>query len=120
MLTCKDCLCYEVCHYHIDEETNMTVNECATGFKNKNEYIKLPVYIGQLVWYVIMWYSGEVEIQEGKISMIQQKADKSWKFRVTVNRSVGDYTLDAIGKNIFLSAEEATEEYNRRIRELGT
>ena len=25
---CKDCIHYDVCQYHIDEETKMTVNEC--------------------------------------------------------------------------------------------
>ena len=39
--------------------------------------------------------------------MIQQKADKSWKFRVTENHSVQDYTTDKIGKTVFLTREEA-------------
>lgn len=38
MSTCKDCLHYEVCQYHITEETDMTVNECSHGFKNKADY----------------------------------------------------------------------------------
>ena len=117
-MTCKDCLCYNACGYHIDEETKMTVNECSTGFINKNQYIKLPVYIGQPVWTVATWWSGEVEIREGKISMIQQKSDKSWKFRATINGSVSDYTLDEVGNYIFLSKTEADEEYDRRVRAL--
>lgn len=51
-MTCKACLCYDACHYHIDEETTMTVNECSTGFKHKDEYIHLPVYVGKPVWRV--------------------------------------------------------------------
>lgn len=36
--TCKkDCIHYEVCNYHIDEETDMTVNECG-HFNNKYIY----------------------------------------------------------------------------------
>lgn len=27
-MACKDCIHYDVCQYHIDEETKMTVNEC--------------------------------------------------------------------------------------------
>ena len=38
MSTCKDCLHYEVCQYHITEETDMTVNECSHSFKNKADY----------------------------------------------------------------------------------
>ena len=39
-LTCKDCLHYEVCGYHITEETNFTVNECPHNFLNKANYIE--------------------------------------------------------------------------------
>ena len=41
MSTCKDCLHYEVCQYHITEETDMTVNECSHGFKNKADYVEV-------------------------------------------------------------------------------
>lgn len=120
MNTCKDCLCYDACGYHIDEETSMTVNERPTEFKNKDRYVKLPVYIGQPVWTVTTWWDSNVEIREGKVSMIQQKADKSWKFRATINSSVTDYTLDEVGKYIFFSEKAAQEEVNRRERELNT
>ena len=120
MNTCKDCLCYDACGYHIDEETGMTVNECPTEFKNKDQYVKLPVYIGQPVWTVTTWWDNNVEIREGKVSMIQQKSDKSWKFRVTINSSVTDYTLDEVGKYIFFSEKSVQEEADRRERELNT
>ena len=41
MSTCKDCLHYEVCQYHITEETDMTVNECSHGFKNRADYVEV-------------------------------------------------------------------------------
>lgn len=124
--TCKECLYYEACSYHITEETGMTIVECSIGFKNKDEYVKLPVYIGQEVFKLRNRYKYDgttfnlvgFEIQEGKVSMIQQKADKSWKFRVTIQGSVCDYTLTEIGKNIFLSKLEAQEEYDRRMLDL--
>ncbi|MBQ8301188.1 MAG: hypothetical protein IJX57_04410 [Clostridia bacterium] len=28
-MTCKDCIHYDVCQFHIDEETEMTVAECS-------------------------------------------------------------------------------------------
>jgi hypothetical protein len=126
MPTCKDCLCYEACGYHIDEETTMTVNECSTGFKSKDQYIKLPAYIGQSVWRIrskYNWTSTEFkiigyELEQGKVSMIQQKADKSWKFRVTITSSVMDFAVADIGKHIFFSEFEAIEEMHRLEKEL--
>ena len=40
-MTCKDCIHYEVCQYHIDEETTMTVAECSHGFKNKDDFVEV-------------------------------------------------------------------------------
>ena len=119
MNTCKDCLCYKACNYHIDEETDMTVNECSTGFLNKDEYIKLPVYVGQPVWFVRHWFfTNQVEIKEGKVSMLQQKVDKSWKFRVSEGGSVSDFTLNDIGMSVFLTLAEAEKEHDRIVMEL--
>lgn len=39
-MTCKDCIHYEVCQYHITEETEMTVNECGK-FKNKADFVEV-------------------------------------------------------------------------------
>lgn len=106
--TCKDCLCYDVCQYHITEETAFTVEECSTGFKHKDKYIKLPVYIDQPVWRVYKNpYNRLVTIIPGKVSMLQQKVDKTWKFRVSCGGSLNDYTLDDIGALVFLTEKEA-------------
>lgn len=125
-MKCFNCIHYDVCGYHIDEETNMTVNECSRGFKHKDQYVELPAYIGQPVFavhtkhkfidneFVVVGY----ELQEGKVSMIQQKADKSWKFRITMNSSVCDYTVDEIGKTIFFSEAEATKLQDKWTKEL--
>lgn len=126
MNSCKDCLCYKACYFHIDEETSMTVNECSTGFMHKDQYVKLPTYIGQPIFILNSKYSRvddkfiiiDWEVQEGKVSMIQQKADKSWKFRATVNSSVGDYTLDEVGKYIFFSEADAITERDKRLKEI--
>ena len=74
-----------------------------------NGVIVPPCKVGQTVWLIksLNWQQTEWGIKEGKISMIQQKADKSWKFRVTENHSVQDYTIDKIGKTVFLTKEEA-------------
>ena len=112
MATCKDCIHYDICQYHIDEETTMTVNECSHGFKHKDQYLNLPVYVGQTVWRVCQYRFGDfkVEIQEGRVSMLQQKADKSWKFRFSRNSSVvGDFTFEELGLRIFTTKEAAIE-----------
>lgn len=123
MNTCKDCLCYEACGYHIDEETTMTVNECSTGFKHRDQYVKLPAYIGQQVWvpYVYWMSSSKVvysAVREGKVSSLQQKVDKSWKIRVSINSSVSDYTVDEFNKYVFLSETEAEIERKKQAKEL--
>ena len=127
-VTCKDCLCYDACGYHIDEETTMTINECSRGFKHKSQYVKLPAFIGQPVWLIKplqkylheerKWETFGYEVESGKVSMLQQKADKSWKIRVTRKSYVEDYTIDEFNKKLFTTEKAAIEEYNRRIKEL--
>ena len=80
-----------------------------------NGVIVPPCYIGQEIWYLCEHYDGSVEIKKGKISMLQQKADKSWKFRFSVNSSVWDFKIDDIGVRYFLTREEA----ERKLKELG-
>lgn len=123
MPTCKDCICYEACGYHIDEETTMTVNECGTGFKSKDQYVKLPAYIGMKVWVPYVYYlslkkSIFSEVREGKVSGLQQKADKSWKIRISTNGSVSDYTIDEFNKYVFITEAEANIECAKRVQQL--
>ena len=117
MSTCKDCLCYEACHYHIDEETTMTVNECSTGLKHKDQYVKLPAYIGMKVWVPHVWRFKEVmsDLREGHVSGMQQKADKSWKIRVTRKGTVADYTVEEFNKYCFLNREDAEKYIEEKI-----
>ena len=116
MSVCKDCIHYDICQYHIDEETTMTVNECSHGFKHQDQYLNLPVYVGQTVWQVYQYRFGDfkVVIREGKVSMLQQKADKSWKFRFSYNGSImGDFTFEELGLRIFTTKEAAMEKKAR-------
>ena len=80
-----------------------------------NGVIVPPCQIGQKIWYVCEHYDGSIEIKEGKISMLQQKADKSWKFRISINSSVWDFKVDDIGVIYFLTKEDAEE----KLKELG-
>lgn len=77
----------------------------------------LPIKIGCKVYRVREGYErvvrlafGDTEyrweadrVDEGAVSMLQQKADETWKFRTPW----GDFTLSEIGKTIFLTEKEA-------------
>lgn len=56
----------------------------------------------------------EAEIIKGKVSMLQQKKDGTWKFRTD---GVTDFTLDAIGKTVFLNQADAENELRRKVKE---
>ena len=73
----------------------------------ENGVIVPPCYIGQEIWHMSYRFDGRVELKKGKVSMLQQKADKSWKIRITVRSSVWDFTPNEIGKIYFLTKEEA-------------
>ena len=72
-------------------------------------WIRPPCYIGQTVYQLYEKYNGDLIIRQGKVSAIQQKADKSWKVRITINHYVFEITLDKIGETVFLTKEEAEE-----------
>ena len=46
--------------------------------------------------------------------MLQQKKDGTWKFRTD---GVTDFTLDAIGKTVFLNQADAENELRRKVKE---
>ena len=123
MLTCKECIHYAVCQYHITEETEMTINECSY-FKHKDQYVKLPAYIGQQAWIAQAWwhYSGIVksEILEGKLSMLQQKVDGSWKIRVSTRQYSADYTVEEFNKHVFLTETSAEQDRIRLVEKIKT
>lgn len=108
-MTCKDCVHYDICEKLRPIEYCMDIT--CSHFKNKANFVELPCKVGDKVWLIksLNWQRTEWGIKEGKVSMIQQKADKSWKFRVTENHSVQDYTIDSIGKTVFLTKEEAEQ-----------
>ena len=109
-MTCKDCVHCEICR----EDKMLTAFDenqeaLCTAFKPKSRFVELPCEVGQKVWFLksTNWQHSEWEVAEGKVSMLQQKVDKSWKVRISHNSSVWDITLDKIGTKYFLSREEA-------------
>ena len=130
MNTCKDCIHYDICQYPITEETIFTVEECSYGFKHKDQYVFMPAYVGQEVWkiYHKHKYNYETktfkvvgyELEKGRVSMLQQKADKSWKIRVTVGSNVCDYTIDEFNRLVYKTEEAAKAELEILEKELAS
>ena len=98
-------------NHHTDDFKEPNPIDELADYLLANGVIVPPCKVEQTVWLIksLNWQRTEWGIKEGKISMIQQKADKSWKFRVTENHSVKDYTVDSIGKTVFLTKEEAEQ-----------
>jgi len=83
----------------------------------------LPIKIGCKVYHVREGYQRAINktfrsveyccvpdtIEEGAVSMLQQKADESWKFRVSwkIDSSCSDFALSDLGKEVFLTEDEA-------------
>lgn len=116
----------DLCFYSDKCECKCFERNCETSWEAEKllraGWIKLPVYIGKPVWLANAWYNNltkEIDsgVVEGKVSMLQQKADKSWKFRVTT-KYVSDYDLDDIGTYIFFTKEDAEKALEEKIKTL--
>lgn len=62
MMTCKDCMHYEVCC----DEYELAHAEYCNNFKDKSKYIELPCKVGDKV-YVLEYEDGEVVDYSGYI-----------------------------------------------------
>lgn len=71
--------------------------------EDEGRLVVLPCKIGDKVFYRCR----NGEIKKGTISMLQQKADGSWKFRVSDRLGVSDWPAEDLGKLWFLTREEA-------------
>lgn len=120
---CAEFLCGE-CPYQKYEDPKYLLKCNIALIRDINELLKNitlpPAYVGQTIYRIkgnwgyadndilhenykiLNWYT-----VEGKVSMIQQKADKSWKIRMSEGGSVSDHTISQIGDLIFFGKEEA-------------
>lgn len=73
-MTCKDCVHYNVCGYHIDEETFMTTEECS-HFKNKADFVDVK----HGVW-VRQKGRPEAICSECGREVVYQIIDNKWRF----------------------------------------
>lgn len=76
-----------------------------------NGVIVPPCHLNQTVWH-ISWNN---RIEQCKVSSLTQKADSTFKIRITPpSKSVFEITPDEIGKTVFLTKEEAEEALSER------
>lgn len=113
-MTCKDCIYYERCDAIFDGLLSNRDNKPCDWFDDKAYYAKLPAFIGLEVWLPWVYISpGEniriIKLDIGKVSGLQQKADRSWKIRITNKRrgSVADYTIEEFKERVFMTEEAA-------------
>ena len=110
---CGNCIHYPICDPYVSpKESFPEIEGGCQAYKDKSLFVELTVKLGQ-VCYALHPYKNEVE--ECRVSSLTQKADGSWKIRLTHNHSVFEITLDKIGKTVFLTKEEA----ERKLREVG-
>lgn len=120
-MPCKDCIHLKPCEAWANrtnyENLAFKFNEACKYFKIAGS--EIPFTIGQSMWKLRTWYRGPAEILESRVSMIQQKADKSWKVRISNRYGTEDFKAGDVGTYIFLS-KEAAEEALTKLSEVET
>lgn len=79
----------------------------------ENGVIVPPVMLGQKVWEVVSW---DENVRECRVSSLTQKADGTFKIRLTnlKSKSVYERVPQHIGDIIFLTKEEAEQKLKER------
>ena len=69
----------------------------------------LPCKIGDTLFRPLSWRN---IVEKCTVSLLTQKADKSWKIRLTSEnfRTTFEITINDIGKTVFLTSEDAEKE----------
>lgn len=115
-VTCKDCIHYDVCQYHIDEETKCTLVEigCA-DFKDKSKFVELPCKVGDTVYdteYGSIYGKGERimpcvvrRIITSQLIVVKPEGYEDKRY------AIQDYSF---GSSTFLTREEAEKAMKER------
>lgn len=125
MKSCKDCIHFSACE---DWAHSWGIEGLGFPFEcydednlcdQYNPQTLPPAYIGMKVWvpYVYRFKDVVTDLREGHVSGLQQKADKSWKIRVTRNGSVADYTVEDFNRHCFLNKEDAEKYIEEKVKE---
>ena len=110
-MTCKDCIHLEPCKEWAQivngENLAFKFNAACEHFKSTTS--EIPFTIGQPMWKLYTYARNPAELVESRVSMIQQKTDKSWKVRISNRYGTEDFKAGDVGTYIFLTKEAAEE-----------
>ena len=106
MSTCKDCLHYRVCQFHIDEETKMTVNECE-HFKDRSSFVELPCKVGDTVYMLVTRKTKAFEVKSKNGEMKKEINHHTFIKKTCFTKSNLFDVIERFGKTAFLTKEEA-------------
>lgn len=84
------------------------IRELAEADK-EGRVVVLPCKIGNVLFRPLSWRN---IVEKCTVSLLTQKADKSWKIRLTSEnfRTTFEITINDIGKTVFLTSEDAEKE----------
>ena len=118
-MTCKDCVHYEVCdgwnHKFMELRVNGENGVCQS-FKRKSRFVELPCEVGQTVWIIDEVEDdpyGEPYPLEVKVHQIFIQKDRI-ALDLDLPLGMRMYTWAVVGKNVFLSREEAEKALKER------
>ena len=111
MKDCRDCIHHDRCDAIFDGLLSNRDNKPCDWFDDIAYYAKLPAFIGMKVWvpHAFRGSMNEIysDLREGHVSGLQQKANGSWKIRVTRGATVADYAVEEFNKYCFINKEDA-------------
>lgn len=114
MVTCKDCIHYDVCDIWRREEGMdakfyaETEDGKCEHFADKSRFVELPCKIGDKV-YLISSSRGKKVISPREVEGVGYFGNQEWLITTTE-----DWEGWWLGKTVFLAREEAEAELNRR------
>lgn len=110
MITCKDCIHYDVCiRIRYPSMYGLTGEDCEE-FKNKSRFIQLPCKVGDEVYVPAVW-------AERLIRFVIVRCEIYAEEIIFTDDSDNEYHIEDFGKTVFLAREEAEAEIERRKHE---
>lgn len=118
MVTCKDCIHFDVCDY-----CEMTVENpyLCDFFKDRSRFVELPCKVGDTVYF------NNVHLRYARVIAIYIDASGGmFDLDITTNIATAtgyehfinkDYTFEDIGRRLFLTREEAEQALKLKERE---
>lgn len=112
MMTCKDCVHFDICIAHID---NSEANRCLS-FKDKSRFIELTCKVGDDAYYIPLYNSKPYcGVNVGHIQTIGISRNN---ISIKIREYQPHNKMFVLGKTVFLTPEEA-EKKLKEIEENG-